>query len=205
VVSTAAGDAFPGFQDHLRTDIFSFGAVLYEMFAGRRAFQGETSIATLSAILRDDPKPLGQIIETMPRDVEKLVTRCLRKEPGRRYQHMDDLKVILEELKEDLQSGGLQAGANPVKAPGARRTRRRTAIIGALAVVIAGTLVWIVFRPSSAAPNLEARLVPLTSFPGIEQQPAVSPDGQMVAFSWNGGRRGVRRRNCGWRSEATDF
>jgi Tol biopolymer transport system component/serine/threonine protein kinase len=172
-----------------RSDIFSFGAVLYEMLAGQRAFQGESSISTLSAVLRDDPKPLSQIIETMPRDLEKLVTRCLRKEPGRRYQHMDDLKVILEELKEELESGSRQVGANPLEAPGGRWTKPRTAIIGALALVIAGTLVWIVLRPSSPAPNLEARLVPLTTFPGIEQQPAVSPDGQLVAFSWNGAQR----------------
>ena len=172
-----------------RSDIFSFGAVLYEMLAGQRAFRGDTSIATLSAVLRDDPKPIGQIIETMPRDVERVVARCLRKEPQRRYQHMDELKVTLEELKEDLQSGSHQAGANPLEAPGARRTKPRTAIIAALALVIAATLSWIVFRPSSPAPNSEARLVPLTSFPGIEQQPAVSPDGQLVVFSWNGAQR----------------
>ena len=88
-----------------RSDVFSFGAVLYEMLTGRRAFQGENTLSTLSAILRDDPKPIRQLVDEIPRDAEKLIARCLRKDLRRRYQHMDDLKVALEELKEELESG----------------------------------------------------------------------------------------------------
>jgi Tol biopolymer transport system component len=92
-----------------RSDIFSFGSVLYEMLTGQRAFQGETKAATIAAILREEPKPLSQVVEGLPREVERLVKRCLRKDPAHRVQHMDDLKVALEELKEESSSGELAA------------------------------------------------------------------------------------------------
>ena len=90
-----------------RSDIFSFGSVLYEMLTGQRAFQGETKASTIAAILREEPKPLSQAVEGLPREVERLVKRCLRKDPAHRFQHMDDLKVALEELKEESDSGEL--------------------------------------------------------------------------------------------------
>ncbi len=90
-----------------RSDIFSFGSVLYEMLTGQRAFQGETKASTIAAILREEPKPLSQIAEGLPREVERIVRRCLRKDPAHRFQHMDDLKVALEELKEESDSGEL--------------------------------------------------------------------------------------------------
>jgi serine/threonine protein kinase/Tol biopolymer transport system component len=90
-----------------RSDIFSFGSVLYEMLTGQRAFQGETKVSTIAAILREEPKPLSQVVEGLPREVERIVKRCLRKDPAHRFQHMDDLKVALEELKEESDSGEL--------------------------------------------------------------------------------------------------
>jgi serine/threonine protein kinase len=88
-----------------RSDVFSFGSVLYEMLTGQRAFQGETKVSTIAAILREEPKPLSQVVEGLPREVERIVKRCLRKDPAHRVQHMDDLKVALEELKEESDSG----------------------------------------------------------------------------------------------------
>ena len=87
------------------SDIFSFGAVLYEMIAGRPAFRRDTHLATLTAVLRDEPKPLGQERENTPPELERIILRCLRKDPARRFQSMDDLKVALEELKEEFDSG----------------------------------------------------------------------------------------------------
>ena len=92
-----------------RSDIFSFGSVLYEMVTGRRAFHGDSKLSTLSAILKDDPKPVSSITPDVPRDLEKIISRCLRKDPERRFQHMADLKVALEELKEESDSGKLSA------------------------------------------------------------------------------------------------
>src|SRR5204863_1061582 len=76
-----------------RSDIFSFGSVLYEMVTGRRAFQGETRMSTISAILYKEPATVSEITSGVPRDLEKIIARCLRKDPARRLQHMDDVKT----------------------------------------------------------------------------------------------------------------
>src|SRR5262249_36216406 len=88
-----------------RSDIFSFGLVLYEMVTGRRAFQGDTKIAILSAILHEEPTPISQISKNAPRELERIVARCLRKDPARRSQHIVDVKTVLEELREETESG----------------------------------------------------------------------------------------------------
>jgi eukaryotic-like serine/threonine-protein kinase len=101
-----------------RSDIFSLGSVIYEMATGRKAFQAETRLSTLTAILRDEPKRASEIVESLPREVERIISRCLRKELNRRFQNMHDLKVELEELKEESESGKLLA---PARALGRRR------------------------------------------------------------------------------------
>ncbi len=89
-----------------RSDIFSLGSLLYEMVTGRSAFPGDTAMSTLGAILHKEADPLPPEV---PHDLQKLIQRCLRKDVARRYQHMDDVKVVLEELKEDSDSGTLAA------------------------------------------------------------------------------------------------
>jgi len=89
-----------------RSDIFSFGSVLYEMATGRRAFEGANKIATLSAILHKEP-PLAEVAPDLPPELEKIIWRCLRKDPDRRAQHVDDIKLALEELKDDSASAKL--------------------------------------------------------------------------------------------------
>src|SRR6266853_983278 len=76
-----------------RSDIFSFGAVLYEMLSGRRAFHGDSQISTLAQVLNQEPAPLHEITPAIPLDLERLVARCLRKDPERRLRSMADLKV----------------------------------------------------------------------------------------------------------------
>ena len=75
-----------------RSDIFCFGAVLYEMVTGRKAFPGDTRLATLSAILRDEPARASQIVRNVPKELERVLARCLRKDVDRRFQHMADLR-----------------------------------------------------------------------------------------------------------------
>jgi len=89
------------------SDIFAFGAVLYEMLTGHRAFPGDTTAATISAILRDEPAPLRDSIEGLPPELERMIGLCLRKDPGRRLQHIQDVAILLQALKEE--SGVAQA------------------------------------------------------------------------------------------------
>lgn len=171
-----------------RSDIFSFGSLLYEMVTGKRAFQGESSASTLAAILKENPKPAGQMVEGLPREVERLINRCLRKNIGQRFQHMDDVKIALEELKEESDSGTL-TGAVPAQTR--RRPYPRLAALAAIAVGLAA-LIWLWLGRSH--PRSEAQLtpVPLTSYPGQEACPSFSPDGTQVAFQWTTGDPGTK-------------
>lgn len=86
-----------------RSDIFSFGAVLYEMFTGRRAFTGASKLSTLASVLHTDPAPLTQAREQLPRELERIIERCLRKDPRRRWQNVADLKIAIEEVSQELE------------------------------------------------------------------------------------------------------
>jgi serine/threonine protein kinase len=83
-----------------RCDVFSFGVVLYEMVTGRRPFGGGSSAEMLAALLKEQPKPPSEIVADVPKELERIILRCLRKEAARRFQHMSDVKVELEEVKE---------------------------------------------------------------------------------------------------------
>ena len=69
-----------------RSDVFSFGSVLYEMLTARRAFEGQSSAALLSAVMRDDPKPMSEVKRDIPPEVRRIVARCLKKDPAARYR-----------------------------------------------------------------------------------------------------------------------
>jgi serine/threonine protein kinase len=158
-----------------RSDIFSFGAVLYEMVTGRRAFQGDKKISTLAAVINQEPPPAGLEI---PRDLERIITRCLRKDPDRRFHHMIDLKVALEELKEESDSGALPTGLAPPR-------RRRSWPVAVVAIaapvaVIAAILLW---RKAADTPAQTAISTRLTADSGFTTDPALSPDGKLVAYA----------------------
>jgi serine/threonine protein kinase len=87
-----------------RSDIFSFGSVLYEMVTGCRPFEGATKMSTISAILQKEPPPPGGLAPNLPAELEKIILRCLRKDRDRRTQHIDDIKLALEELRDDSAS-----------------------------------------------------------------------------------------------------
>ena len=133
----------------------------------------------MAAVVRAQPKPLGEIVPNSPVDLQKLISRCLRKDPARRFQHIGDVRVALQEIKEDSESGSAAA------VPTSRQSRgvMITAFIGVVSVLAAMT--WLLRSPQrTEAPP--PRVVPLTSFPGFEQGPALSPDGNQVAFAWSG-------------------
>jgi serine/threonine protein kinase len=168
-----------------RSDIFSFGVMLYEMAAGQRPFTGDSQVAVLAAILREDPKPLLALRAEIPPEVARIVARCMRKDPARRWQHMADLKVALQELKEELQSGTLLTAHASTQAP--VRTNRAwlwPALAAGLAVI--GLLSWYIANPTKPVQDTALRPIPFTSYAGLEDSPSFSPDGNQVAFSWNG-------------------
>jgi serine/threonine protein kinase len=164
-----------------RSDIFSFGALLYEMVTGHRAFQGDSKVSTLAAVLREEPKPATQVVEGLPRELERIVVRCLRKSPERRFQTMADLKVALEELKGESDSGALSAAQEP----GRRSGRRLVWAITLTAIIAGGGTLWFV-RSTPKAPEAALTAVPLATYSGFQSEPSFSPDGNQVAFTWDG-------------------
>lgn len=100
-----------------RSDIFSFGAVLYEMFTAERAFHGSSGLATLTAVLRDDPAPFSKAGSDAPGEIEEVVVRCLRKDPDQRYQSMSDVKDAIEQIYFASRSGILQFSSGVWKRP----------------------------------------------------------------------------------------
>ena len=180
-VSYMSPEQAEGKKVDARSDIFSFGSVLYEMATGQQAFHGDSKMSTLAAILNQEPKPISQLVPGIPRDLEKIITRCLRKDPNRRFQTMADLKVTLDELKEESDSGTL-AGTPPVVRPARRPWVWAAAAMVVVAIAVAGWL----FRGGSRKPQAAPEVVPLTSYAGFERSPSFSPDGNQVAFSWNG-------------------
>jgi len=164
-----------------RSDIFAFGAVLYEMVTGRRAFQRGSQASTIAAVLLEQPEPVAGIMADTPHDLEKIISRCLRKDPAQRFQGMADVQVALQELKDDFYSGTLVRVSPP------RPARRRTWIwaAGILLVVLALGAIgrFLLRRPAASAPP---KVSVLAARVGIEWGPAFSPDGNQVAFVWNG-------------------
>jgi serine/threonine protein kinase/WD40 repeat protein len=170
-----------------RADIFSFGALLHEMVTGQRAFSGESAIATLTAVLHQEPRPVSEVHEDLPRELERIITRCLRKDPERRCQSMADVKVALRELKDESDSGRLA----PIVAAVKPRRRRTIGVFvaGCALLLVAGLAAVLLLRDRGADRNdrsFSFESIPLTTYQGREQQPTFSPDGNSVAFSWNG-------------------
>ena len=178
VVGTAAymsPEQAEGRKLDARSDIFSFGSVLYEMLTGRRPFVGESRLSILTKIVNEDPSPPAQVSTAIAPEFEKIILRCLRKDPARRYQTMADLKVALEDVEAESVSG--------------KQIRKslswRWAWGGLVpALLLAGFLAWRASRGPGSTEPLFA--VPLTTLGGVQGYPSFSPDGDYVAFTWTG-------------------
>lgn len=160
--------------DH-RADIFAFGAILYEVLTGTRAFRKPTAAETMSAILNEDPPPASQLVATIPPALQKVVRRCLEKNPAERFQSASDLAFALEALSDaDVQSASV---------PPVRRSRSQLTfyVAGALLLVTAATLAFLWTRPrSSIVPPTD--WVQITNFADSVSSPALSPDGRLLTF-----------------------
>ncbi|MBL8211605.1 MAG: serine/threonine-protein kinase, partial [Bryobacterales bacterium] len=167
-----------------RTDIFSYGAVLYEMLTGRRAFAGDSGASTMASVLKEDPLPLN-----VSRDVNLLVTTCLRKDPNKRLQNIGDAKLLLE-LWGGPQGLPTAATSRPKPVPAVLAAIFLTALATATGTYLLTTR--IKSTPATPIPTL-SRLT--SGVPALT--PAVSPDGNLVVYARFTGQKALSSADAG--------
>ncbi|HSB36336.1 MAG TPA: LpqB family beta-propeller domain-containing protein, partial [Thermoanaerobaculia bacterium] len=156
-----------------RSDIFSFGAILYEMLSGRRAFSGDSAADTMSAILREEPPDLSVTNQNVSPGLERIVRHCLEKNPEQRFHSAHDVAFALETLT------GPSAPMTAVRTGGSRVPRpiliAGVGLLGLLAGLAIG-------RWAAPGPPEPPEIRPLT-YSGRDWSPAASPDGKTIAFA----------------------
>ena len=175
-----------------RSDIFSFGAVLYEMLSGRRAFQRDSAVETLNAILKDDPTELTETSARINPALEKIVRRCLEKKPERRFHSAHDLGFALEALTAPSDSLLQTITTSPaVTQPDWRRfgMLRNAWLPWGVALVCVLLLLSVGLVYLTRSPSSEGRVLRLSILPPEKanliagQAPTVSPDGTHLVFA----------------------
>jgi len=167
-----------------RTDLFSFGAVLYEMATGVAPFGGKSTALIFDAILNKTPEPPVRVRPEIPAQLEQLIYTALEKDSALRFQTAGEVGSALKRLERDSTAGRAAASVPVPETKPGRRPRQWLWAAGAIAALLfAAVLVW---RLREGAPSEDIRAVPLTSYSGNQIRPALSPDGRKVAFQWNG-------------------
>ncbi len=172
--------------DH-RSDIFSFGAILYEMISGKRAFHGETSADTMSAILKEEVPELSETARNVPPGLERIVRHCLEKHPVQRFQSAGDLAFDLEALTE-ISAGSKSGALAAVQQVRGRDSRRQIATAAGVVAIAAAMLGvgWWLGRGSGAAPPPEYQQITFRT--GSIGNARFAPDGSIVySAAWDGG------------------
>jgi Tol biopolymer transport system component len=169
-----------------RSDIFAFGAILYEMISGKRAFRGDTAADTMSAILKEDPPDLSETTHAVPPGLDRIVRHCLEKNPAERFHSARDLAFALEALTE-ISATGKSGGQVAIRqTPDASWRRRLTAVSVVLALAAMTGLGWWFGKRSAKKPPAEYQ--PVTFRTGAIGNARFTPDGNIVyTASWEGG------------------
>jgi serine/threonine-protein kinase len=162
-----------------RSDIFSFGLVLYEMLTGQKAFSGDSALSTLSSILRDEAKPIGELVEGVPPELEQIVHRAMRKEPDQRWQTMTEMRAALMVLKQKADSGILQTQLGGTPVPKKKSSPLPMVIAAAAVVVLAaaggGGWWWMKHRQAQQKPPVVAQVAPAPAPPPAVPEASAAP------------------------------
>jgi len=172
-----------------RTDIFSFGVVLYEMATGQQPFQSRTSIELVDAILGKEPPPITELSRVLPERLQEIIAKAIEKDPADRFQHMEDVVVDLRRLKRVTESGRVSAVAAVSDRRAAMRTsplQKRWPLVLAGAALLALVLIALglykfVWQKPPAAP-FQAMKITMMTASGKVQDAVISPDGKYLAY-----------------------
>ncbi len=179
-----------------RTDLFSFGVVLYEMATGALPFRGDTSGVIFEAILNRDPVAPVRLNPDLPAKLEEIISRAIEKDRNLRYQHASDLRAELQRLKRDSSSGRSHSSAAALAVQAAQESQPASsrvsairpvwkavyAAVAAIPVLAAAIAAFLYYHQSSRAPAPSSEWQQLTFFTDSAVYPALSPDGRMLAF-----------------------
>ncbi len=165
--------------DH-RSDIFSFGAILYEMLSGRRAFRGQSTADTISAILREDPPDLSQTNKAVSPALERVVHHCLEKNPEERFHSASDLGFAIEALSGS--AGTTTTVLSPLPSSKRKFAQLLPWVLAGTALIASAILAWLYFRQPSIVerPLSFAVIMPKEAIEA--SSPVISPDGRTLAF-----------------------
>jgi len=173
--------------DH-RTDLFSLGAVLYEMLSGKRAFDGPSAVETMSAVLDREPPPLERVVPAVSPALAAVVGHCLEKNPRNRFQSARDLAFQLGIIQE----GASSMNWTPPQPEPARRRPLYFAALAALALLGAGAAAFGLLHSRGTASGLPSSYRQLTFAGGVEIFPSLAPDGKSFAYvSTQSGNRDI--------------
>jgi len=164
----------------VRSDVFSFGSVLYEMVTGERPFEKGSHVATMAAVVEEEPRALPS---SVPRDLERIILRCMRKDSARRFQSMLEVKIGLEDLR-----GPLLDGAGSAMSPRPIALKKwgwvaRTITAFAVCCAVAGTWLLLERKSHHSENNGPLEITRLTNEGGLNIDPAISPDGKLLTYA----------------------
>ena len=160
------------------------------MVSGQLPFKGEREAAVTYAILNEEPEPLTALRSGLPVELDRIVGKALAKDRDERYQHVDEMLVDLQSLRKERESGASrQAPAQTALVRGSRAGWYVALAVVGVAVIVAASAWLGVWGPAGREPQASLQSVPLTSDPGSEEHPTFSPDGNQVAFAWDGENR----------------